>query len=177
VVLHTSVVTRMSDTPRWYVLRILPRQDAVAEINLVRQGFRPFVPRVIVTKRHARKFETRREELFPRYGFVRLNLDADRWRSINGTYGVERLMMTREQPTPVPVGIVESLLACADQFGVVDLDRGLRVGSTVRIIAGPFAGAIGVLQRMEGRSRAELLLEMLNGSVRTHVLRESLEVV
>jgi hypothetical protein len=30
---------------------------------------------------------------------------------------------------------------------------------------------------MEGRSRAELLLEMLNGSVRTHVLRESLEVV
>jgi hypothetical protein len=36
--------------------------------------------------------------LFPRYMFMILDLPRDRWRSVNGTYGVDRLLMRSGDP-------------------------------------------------------------------------------
>ena len=55
------------------------------------------------------------EPIFPRYLFVVLDLDRDRWRSVNGTFGVARLvMMAGDRPQPAPHGVVEALVALAD---------------------------------------------------------------
>lgn len=37
------------------------------------------------------------------------------------------------------------------------------LGQTVRIIAGPLAGGLGVLQRLDARGRVRLLLERMGG--------------
>ena len=43
---------------RWYVAATAPRKERVALDNLVRQGFRGFLPTLIETRRHARQFRT-----------------------------------------------------------------------------------------------------------------------
>lgn len=167
----------IADASRWYAIHVLPRMEATAEAHLKRQGFEVFVPRVRVTRRHARRIETVRAPLFPRYGFVRLDVLRQRWRSVNGTTGVASLVMTHDRPQAIPVGIVETFLAALTPDGVVDLDHGFRMGDPVRLIAGPFAGQLGVLTRLDDKGRVEMLLSLINGIVRLKVARDVLEPV
>jgi transcriptional antiterminator RfaH len=85
--------------------------------HLSRQGFRSFLPRYLKTVRHARKLRTVNAPIFPRYLFVALNLERDRWRSVNGTTGITNLFMAHDRPVPVPDGIVETLIRSADKSG------------------------------------------------------------
>jgi len=73
---------------RWYVAMTLPRKERLAATNLANQHYRSFLPTHLETRRHARKFTTVLAPIFPRYIFVILELDRQRWRSVNGTLGV-----------------------------------------------------------------------------------------
>jgi transcriptional antiterminator RfaH len=110
--------------------------------------------------------ETISAPLFPRYLFVILDRTRDRWRSINGTLGVERLLMCGGEPQPVPPGLVENLILAADDDGSVHFDYALHQGQRVRVAAGPFADLVGRLERLDDRGRVSVLLELLGGSVR-----------
>lgn len=74
---------------RWYAFSVLVRHEVTAEKNLERQVLSIFVPRLRVTRRRAKRFETRSVGLFPRYGFIALDLQRQRWRSVNGAFGLE----------------------------------------------------------------------------------------
>lgn len=160
----------------WYAFRSLARAEGLAEANLGRQGFIYFLPKVVVTKRHARRYVTHREWLFPRYGFLSLDLARDRWRSVNGTYGVEQLVMGQDGPQRIPVGVIEALQAVTGADGLFTPDAGLIPGASIRLRQGPLSGTLGVLQSLDGRGRVELLLDLMNGKVRTQVAREWIEV-
>jgi transcriptional antiterminator RfaH len=133
----------------------------MALVNLHRQGFRTFMPQVVKTVRHARRTRTLQAPLFPRYFFAPLDPDCAPWRRINGSLGVVSLIMGGDQPLPVPEGIVESLAVLTDDSGVVDFGRKLEIGSSVRILAGPFAGQLGQITHLDGQGRARVLLEIM----------------
>src|SRR5918994_398755 len=139
--LSESGEARTEVRERWYAAQTLYRRESGAEMQLKAQGFASFLPQITRTLRHARQLRTVRTPLFPSYVFVRLDLERDRWRSVNGTYGVARLVMADGRPVPVPTGVVESLLDLRDATGVVRLDHDLSVGQRVEVIAGPFAKA------------------------------------
>jgi transcription antitermination factor NusG len=160
----------------WYIFRANAREEGLAEFNLRQQGFVHFLPKVLVTRRHARRYVTQREWLFPRYGFVSMDIARDRWRSVNGTRGVERLLMGPDGPKRVPKGVVEALQAATDADGLFSLEAGLVPGTMVRIRQGPLAGTLGVLQSLDSRGRVEVLLELMHGQVRAKVTRESIEI-
>jgi transcription antitermination factor NusG len=147
----------------WYVAQTLHHREKLAELQLNAQGFRSFFPRFRKTVRHARQLRNVIAPVFPGYIFVSFNRERDRWRSINGTLGVARLIATQQQPVRVPPGIVEALIAGLDGSDLVTFNGGLMLGQTVRIIAGPFAGGLGVLQRLDARGRVRLLLEIMGG--------------
>ena len=153
---------------RWFAVHSLPHREAGAQRQLENQGFRTFLPRCLKARRHARKLETVLAPIFPRYLFVVLDLDRDRWRSVNGTFGVARLvMMAGDRPQPAPRGVVEALIALTDGRGVLRFDGGgrLAVGQKVRILAGAFAEQIGLLQRLDGNGRVRLLLDIMGGRI------------
>src|SRR5690242_6497259 len=129
----------LADHERWYVARTLSQREIRAAQQLAKQGFRTFLPRYWKNRRHARKVETVSVPLFPRYIFTILDSGRDRWRSINGTFGVDRLLTYGGEPRPVPHGVVESLIDAADTEGNIQFDFHLKEGQTVRITAGPFA--------------------------------------
>ena len=117
-----------AEPPRWYVAQTQPHREFGAERQLAAQGFKTFLPTHWKTTRHARAFRTAKAPLFPGYLFVELALGRDRWRSVNGTFGVSRMIMAGELPQPVPAGVVEALLALRDSTDTVSFGDQLRPG-------------------------------------------------
>ncbi|WP_176247501.1 transcription termination/antitermination protein NusG [Mesorhizobium australicum] len=151
-----------------------PGREDIAEANLLRQGFKPFVARQLFTVRHARRLTVRRGSFFPGYMFVRLDLTRDRWRSVNGTMGVRSIVMIGERPAPCPAGLVEQLIDMTNADGILDFSSKLRVGDAVRVVSGPFANLIGRLDRLDGPGRARVLLSIMNGEVAATIAAKDL---
>jgi transcriptional antiterminator RfaH len=156
---------------RWYVARTLPQRELQASKQLANQGFRAFVPRYWKNRRHARKVETVSAPLSPRYIFVIVDLTKDRWPSINGTIGIDRLLMYGGEPQAVPHGVVESLIAAADPEGNVQFHCNLKEGQEIKVIAGPFADLVGQLEHLDDKGRVRVLLELMGASVRVALPR------
>jgi transcriptional antiterminator RfaH len=146
-------------------------------MQLLAQGFRPFLPLMLRTVRHARKLQTVRTPVFPGFMFIVLDLGRDRWRSVNGTFGVASLLMTQGMPEPVPHGVVEALLVDTDNSGLLRFDRGLHEGQVVRVTRGPFAQLLGRLERLDANGRVRVLLDIMGGSVPVRLDRSTLQAV
>jgi transcription antitermination factor NusG len=159
---------------RWFVARVLTHQENRAQLNLHRLGFRSFLPRLRRTIRHARKLRDTLNPLFPGYIFIVIDLSKQRWRSINGTFGVASLIMGAEQPMPVPPGVVEALVASCENRGVVRLDDSLEIGQKVRILSGPFAETICRLADLDDRGRVRVLLEIMGMEVAAQLDRSAI---
>lgn len=160
---------------RWYVVNALPHQEARAESNLRQQGYRSWLPTIRRSRRHARKIDTVQTPLFPGYLFVELDLDRDAWSPINGTFGVRRLIGHRGRPAPVPGDFMDALRGTIDRDGHVTVpDSGLRPGSKVRLIAGPFVDCVGTLLHMAANGRVSLLMSILGQEISTVVPRQML---
>jgi transcription elongation factor/antiterminator RfaH len=172
---NASELLVLREGERWYAVHTLPYAEKKAEARLADQQFRIFLPKRQKTIRHARKLSTVVAPFFPRYLFVILDLQRQRWRSVNSTIGVSSLVMGGERPIAVPYGIVESMLAGTDADGQLRLWSNLKIGSMVRIAAGPFAEHLGVLDRLDDSSRVRVLLNILGRQVpvclnRSHAL-------
>jgi transcriptional antiterminator RfaH len=165
--------------PRWYAVHCLSHRESSASSHLRHQDFPVFLPRLRKTRRHARKFDVVLAPFFPGYLFVKLDLTRDRWRSVNGTCGVARLVMQGDAPAPAPIGVVESLLESCDEHGVVRQRRDeLKPGQSVRILTGAFADLVGELDRLDDTGRVRVLLDIMGGRIpvvlpRTYVARAS----
>ncbi len=163
--------------PLWYVVMSRPQQEAVALLNLERQGFVAFLPQRLETTRSSRGFRTRMRPVFPRYLLVQLDLERDRWRSVNGTFGVSRLIGFAERPSPLPGGVAETLQRSLDGRGVLQFEAPLVPGETVRLVSGPFASQLGVLERLDDNGRVRLLLDILGGKIPLSVSCDQVERV
>jgi transcriptional antiterminator RfaH len=102
---------------RWFVAQTHPHCEAKASIHLARQGFATYLPRYLRRRRHARRVEQTAAPLFPRYLFVSINLVCQRWRSIDSTIGVTRLVCNGDVPTPVPQPVIDALRRREDAQG------------------------------------------------------------
>jgi transcription antitermination factor NusG len=160
---------------RWYVAQTLARRELGAAFQLERQGFRVFLPQMIKTVRHARTFRTTRAAVFPGYLFVALALGRDRWRSVNGTFGVSRLIMGESLPLPAPHGVVETLLAFRDSDGLCRFDRELKPGDAVRVVKGPLAHVVGTIASLDDKGRARVLLDLMGTQLVTSIAMATLE--
>jgi len=138
-------------------------REAFAAQQLGNQGYEVFFPRRLVTVRHARALRYRDASYFPNYIFVSLDLELDPWRAINGTFGVRSLVMFGGRPAAAPRPFVEQLQAMADPGGRLSLAGGFRPGDDVQILTGPFAELVGRIDRLEGRGRVRILMDLITG--------------
>ena len=172
--LHVDVGSRaLAGNERWFLAHTLPKSERKAEWHLGAQGFRTYLPQFRKTIRHARQLRTVQAPLFPRYLFVILDLERDRWLSVRSTLGVSSLFTQDGRPVPVPVGVVESLIEQCDG-NVTRLDTRLVKGQHVRILSGPFADFVGTLERLDEAGRVQVLLEMMGTAVPVTLHRSAL---
>jgi transcription elongation factor/antiterminator RfaH len=159
---------------KWFAVHTQPLAETRARWHLENQGFRTFLPRRWKTRCHARQLAVVEAPLFPRYLFIAFDPHRDQWRKVNSTFGVSRLLMRGEAPHPVPYGVVEALIAVTVDGGIVDLATRLQAGGPVRVMAGPFADQLAIVEQLDASGRACILLEILGRQVRTTTDRRNL---
>jgi transcriptional antiterminator RfaH len=162
----------------WYVVNTHPHQEERAEINLRRQGYDAWLPRLLRERRHARRVDTTWGPLFPGYLFVSLAPHEQPWRVIDSTFGVRRILCHGERPRPVQQGFIEALKETTDERGVVALPtQDLTLGQPLRLLTGPFADRIGTLLRLTDKDRVAVLLTLLGREVRLDVSRQQVTAI
>lgn len=157
--------------PRWFVVQTQANREGKAVHHLERQGFQTYLPRYLKRRSHARKIETVPAPLFPGYLFVAIDLAAQRWRAIQSTIGVLRLVTNGEAPAPVPTAIVDAVRQREDDNGFVKVDRrsAFGRGDKVRVLAGAFTDSLGLVDGLADRERVAILLDLLGRKVRVEL--------
>jgi transcriptional antiterminator RfaH len=154
---------------RWFAVRTQPRKERLALEHLARQGFEGFCP----MWRGAGRPRRRRPSLaplFPSYVFASLDLERQRWRSINGTIACVGLVSFGSRPAPLPAGFVEAMRRASSGNGEVEFTQDLAPGSYVRVVGGTFDNMCGTLLGKKGPERVAILLEVLGQATRVEML-------
>lgn len=163
---------------RWYAVQARPTRERLALQNLNNQGFEALCPMQRKARKNSQRWQSVLRPYFPGYLFVRLDLERQRWRSINGTLGVVRIVGTgsdgQARPTPLPIGLVERFVELQSADGELKFAENLNVGDAVRIVGGPFDNLCGVLEAAGDVQRVTILLDMLSQETRVRVGRHML---
>ena len=155
----------------WYAVHTRPNGEIKAAFNLQKQGFKVYLPSYHKLRRHARKVKQVLAPLFPRYLFIRMNINAEPWRAINSTIGVTRLVSDSNLPIMLPSAVIEDLRSREDANGVIQIDLTDQIcpGDKVRIIDGVMTGTTGTFYGASDSERVQVLMEFLGRSVKTFV--------
>jgi transcriptional antiterminator RfaH len=153
---------------QWYVVQTQVNAEMKAARNLMHQGFEIYLPRYLKRRSHARKVEKVAAPLFPRYMFVRIDITRQRWRSIQSTLGVSRLVTNGSDPAPVDRDVLKVLKARESKDGFIEVDYRphFSIGEKVRVLAGAFMDSSGLFNGMADHDRVSILLDMLGRKVR-----------
>ena len=157
----------------WYLAQLKPNSLAIARRNLERQGFTLFVPQRMETRRVGARFRTAPFPLFPGYVFIALDPAQSRWRAVNSTVGVTKLVSFGGQPAAVPRGLVEEIALACDADDVLLPETALAPGDTVRLTGGPFTGLIAEVERCDPDRRIWVLIELMGQQTRIQVGRDA----
>ena len=148
----------------WYAVYTKPRQERVAEENLLRQHFDCFLPMAVNPYQRRTKTQSQRiEPLFPRYLFINAIADQQSLGPVRSTRGVCTLVRFGMKLVTVPEVIIQMIHRRMNpESGLVELDPvTVQPGDRVKVFDGPFAGAEGILEEHHGERRALLLMELL----------------
>jgi transcriptional antiterminator RfaH len=155
----------------WYAIQTKPHAEMTALENLVRQGYRVYLPRCRVRVSHARRRIIALRPLFPRYLFAGFDRSQKPWRPIRSTHGVSDVVRVGDEPIAVPDAVIDALRQQeqAGTFDRVTARQSFRVGDLVRVTEGAFGEMIGRLVELRDRDQVVVLLELLGRIVRAHL--------
>jgi transcriptional antiterminator RfaH len=159
---------------RWYAVCCKPRQETVAEENLLRQGFHVYLPRIRIRHRRRGQWLEAVEALFPRYVFIRIDPRQRSTAPVRSTRGVVGLVRFGGQPAVVPDSVMEALLQREDSASGLHQDQRplFSAGEAVKFVDGPLAGMEGVFTEQDGEKRVIVLLELLGKANKVRVDRD-----
>ena len=152
---------------KWFAVNTKPYAEFKVITHLSRQNFKTFMPKFLVTRRHARKIEKVLRPFFPSYLFVTLDVSKDSFRAINNTRGVNCILSAGDIPSPIPESIINDLINLNDENGLITKLGKIEynVGQEVKLNDGPFFGHIGKFMGMKDDQRVSVLLNFLGRQI------------
>ncbi len=157
----------------WYAVMSKPRQEVLAEANLMNQGYRVYLPRLATQCRRAGRWVDIVEPLFPRYLFVSPKDDCHSLAPVRSTLGVSALVKFGGVPATIPDDAVASLRAQHDpDTGACASKSVFAPAAPVKFHSGPFAGLDGVFAAETADARVFVLLDFLGKINKVKVSRD-----
>lgn len=147
---------------RWAVAVTEPLAEARAAFHAKRTGFDVYLPKYRTAK-------NRIVPLFPRYLFVD---PLGAWRRLLSTVGITSVILDGVQPATLSDDCIDSIRKRCDRndiFIAPPKPPTFRRGQIVRVDCGPMQGLNGIVRRMRGRDRVEILIQMLGRKSAVHI--------
>ncbi len=157
----------------WYAVLCKPRREALAEANLLNQGYRVYLPRLATQRRRDGRWIDIVEPLFPRYLFITSGRAQQGFAPVRSTPGASGLVRFGGQAAAVPETVIDALRARQDPGSGACARRSVfQPGAAVEFRSGPFAGLEGVFEVEAGEDRVFVLLEFLGKVNKLKVSRD-----
>jgi transcriptional antiterminator RfaH len=144
----------------WYVVYSKPHGESTAQRHLTRKGIDVFYPQLVLPDYAGRA--VRCMPLFPNYLFVRIHL-ARQFQDVVWSPGVKRFVGSDGVPAAIDDDVVAYLRRTATPDGHLRARSDLEAGEEIEVVAGPFAGLVGIIQRPpDAKGRIRVLMRLLN---------------
>jgi transcription antitermination factor NusG len=153
--------------PRWYALHTCSRHEKRVYDQLSAKGIQSFLPLYTSQRRWKDRKMSLDLPLFPGYMFVHIPF-AERLRVLQ-LPGAVKFVSARGHAIPLDDSEIENLRRGLSAGGRAEPHPFLNIGQQVRIIAGPFAGATGILLRRKDDFRVVLSVNLIMRSVAIEV--------
>ena len=163
----------------WYAVYTHAHAEMKSAINLMQQGFDIYLPQIQKTRRHARRTEIIKAPLFPRYLFINMDVEIERWQAVHSTVGVKSLVCFGERPATISEDVIRDIRTCENERGCVVLHKNnpLNKGDKVRMLHGPFYNSLGLVEGLSDNDRIFILLDILGRQVKTSVPIEAVSAL
>ena len=148
---------------KWLIAQIKPNSYDMATLNLTRQGFETFLPKMEITQRENKKFITKNVYVFPGYIFVCFDPRITNWTKINSTYGVSKILAFNNKPSEISSNLILELKNRYEINSNLTQKSNLQKGDSIKFYAGPFADLIAKVESVDENNRIWVLLEGMGG--------------
>ena len=161
---------------RWYAVFTQSRMELWARSNLWERGFEVYLPRYMRRRSHARKTDMVAYPLFPRYMFVKADLETSGQRAISSAPGVIDIVRMGSKPSAVRNSIIDDIQGREDDSGYIHLGREtpFKAGDRVRVLAGSMCDQVGLFEARTDQERVVILLNLLGRQVRVKMHSDDL---
>lgn len=161
----------LRDDAPWYAVYTNIRCEFRAYRGLKAKGFDVFFPTYEKqVGRHGRKKHMKTCPTLSRYVFVAVEqIGANNFREVRSTDGVESILTGSDgEPVRIPPEML-AMIRAVDKFGDIITDErihretimGVEVGGELRVTEGPFAGFIGIIQKIgERKDSVDILISI-----------------
>ena len=163
---------------QWFVVQTKPKQENKAELNLERQGYETYCPRVVQPRRYRGRWRKIVEPLFPRYLFAKLEQGQDDFAPIRFTLGVTSMVRFGGIPKALSSNLVDQLRRLENENQGFSMNRPQwQLGDSIEIVEGAFAGFKGLFHAESGAERVVVLLKLLGREHKVIVEQDSIQPV
>jgi transcriptional antiterminator RfaH len=161
----------------WFVARTKPRQEKLAETNLLRQGYATYLPQLKVLRRIRRQQVARLEPMFPAYLFFAPAHPGQSISPVRSTPGVANIVRFGAQPACLSQSTLAVIRAAADAQNQESAETlsALVPGCKVKVMEGPLAGLEGLISAVSAK-RVEVLMHLLGSDTRVLVPLSSVDL-
>ena len=149
---------------KWFLGYTKSREENRAKRNLENQGFEIFLPLIAYEKMN-QCTSISLETMFPRYLFIKINVERDNWTRIKSTRGVSHLVVFGQKLAEVPNQVVEFLKTGADENGIFRQKitrREFQKGEKLIIKKGALEGKEATFVSKTSKERVNILLRFVN---------------
>ena len=161
----------------WALIYSKAKEENRAKLNLERQGFKIFLPRIELEGGTSSFQNTSSVHfMFPRYLFVRINLQEGNWSSINSTRGVSNLVFFGGKIATVSIKFIQYLQEITDKDDIFRQQIKMTEfshGDKLVIKEGIFKGMNGIFISKQGKKRVKILLETLTKAIQIDLPSEN----
>ena len=158
------MVSMTTENSKWLLVYTKAQEEQKAKRNLQNQGFEIFLPLIAVTRSNQPKSKTLKA-MFPRYLFVRINTELDKWNRIKSTRGVSHLVVFGQRVAEIPNQMIVYLKSKADEndiFRQKITRQEFTRGDTLVIEKGVFKDKEATFLAKKSKERVRILLRFVN---------------
>lgn len=145
----------------WFAVRTRSNHERVATESLLAKGVDAYLPTLLMRSRRRDRRAVVSRPLFAGYFFARFSVSHPDRVEVLKAPGVLHLVGFGGRPSAVPDWQVESVRIALESKNRVDLVLGIAPGEPVRVVAGPLAGARGVVLKRRGADKLVISIELL----------------